>query len=503
MKKLVTLIFFTSCLVSFSQNFNLFHPQMVRLYQSDAEALVLKFEDVTPETPFSADTLYKGYDFFAGENNCFNPGYPFWLGDPIKKKENGDVYFYNLDQQPIKINSIHTLSEGDEWECYSSGELFTPTTIRAFVVSIVEEDILGLTDIVKTIKFQAYDEDGNQLNSPINNKELKVSENYGLIKSPPFVSFPDIEHEYGIYPSAEEEFLIVGMSNPEVGRLNLTTHDIFDFQTGDELHTSYYYEGGFIEINNHYQNTIIRYLERSQIDDTLIYQAERIRWIRNVTSTDEGLDTTEYTVHDTVEQRYSPNEKIDNFPHQAFIVESNSGWDEATFNRMPSSGTKVLPADVYLKGNSSCFSSPANDGCSYALGLEDGTYRRGLGGPYFSCWVFYTEVANSLVYYKKGENEWGEPLNILSTEAPSGAYSPNEFRIYPNPSTDSFTLESTGLLKGRDVYLHIYDLSGRLKESVNIKQNKAIINHHLRTGVYFYKIIQANCLVDSGKLYVK
>ncbi len=501
MKKLVVLLLLFTSLYSFSQNFNLFHPQMERLYQSSNEALVLKFEDVIPETPLNKDTLYQGYDFFAGENNCFNPGYPFWLGDPIKIKENGDVYFYNLDQQPIKIISIQTLNEGDEWECYSSGELFTPTTIRAQVVSIEEEDIMGLTDIVKTIKFQAYDEDGNQVSSPVNNKELKVSENYGLIKTPPFVSFPDIEHE--LYPSAEEEFVIVGMSNPEIGRLNLTSPDIFDFQAGDELHTSYYYEAGFIEINNHYQNTIIKYLERSQVDDTLIYQAERIRWTRSVVSTEEGLDTTEYTTLDTVEQRYSPNEKIDNFPHQAFIVESNSGWDEATFNRMPSSGIKVLPADVYLKGNSSCFSSPANDGCSYALGLEEGTYRRGLGGPYFSCWVFYTEVANSLVYYKKGENEWGEPLNILSTEAPSAVYSSNEIRIYPNPSTDSFTVESAGLINGRDVYLYIYDLSGRLKESVNIKRNTVEINHNLRTGVYFYKIIQANCLVDSGKLYVR
>lgn len=502
MKKLVILVFLLPSIISYSQNYNLFHPQMERLYQSDNEALVLKFEYVDAETPFSSDTVYRGYDFFAGENNCYNPGYPFWLGDPIKKKENGDVFFYNFDQQPIKIKNIQALNNEDEWECFSSGGLFNPTIIRAYVFSIAEEDFLGLTDIVKTIKFQAYDGEGNQVNSPVNDKELKVSENHGLIKTPAFVSFPDIEHEYGIYPSAGEEFVIVGMSNPEVGRLNLTTFDIFDFHTGDELHTSYYYEGGYIEINNHYQNTIIRYLERSQIDDTLIYQAERIRWVRNVTSTDEGLDTTEYTAHDTVEQRYSPNDRIDNFPHQAFIVETSPGWHKATFNRMPNSGRKILPPNDYHKGNASCFSSSSVDGCSYSLGLEEGTYRRGLGGPYFYCSVFYTDVANNLVYYKKGDTEWGEPLDILITGSPSEVNRFPEILIYPNPAKDSFTFESKGSVRNRDVHLYIYDMKGRMQKSVMIKRDKIKINHALSPGLYFYRIVDAEQLIDAGKLLV-
>jgi len=143
----------------------------------------------------------------------------------------------------------------------------------------------------------------------------------------------------------------------------------------------------------------------------------------------------------------------------------------------------VTSYDIYSYSDptDSCLRSFPSDVC-----LTPPTYFPGLGGPYHSCCeLWFTRYCYELIYYKKGDTEWGTPYNLPVFEYKNH----NVFSVFPNPTTGELRIEN-GELRIENV--EIYDVYGRkLYLSTHPLVHSSTVNidiSHLQSGIYFLKI---------------
>ncbi|MFN2396799.1 MAG: hypothetical protein ABR597_14060, partial [Bacteroidales bacterium] len=130
----------------------------------------------------------------------------------------------------------------------------------------------------------------------INGLHLKLSKNYGLIRTLNFLSFPD--ETSGMLENLST-YELTGITNPDLDVQNLTWMDVHDFEPGDEIHVKAKTENGYIEYyHNSRVNTIYRYLLKNDMQDSIRYTIERIREIKQKWSPQEDYTIT--FTHDTI-----------------------------------------------------------------------------------------------------------------------------------------------------------------------------------------------------------
>jgi len=119
-----------------------------------------------------------------GEGNyCLNPKQASWLGKAIIIKENGENTFINVDNDTLVFNTQAVLNE--VWEVIRWND---SSYIEAEVTSISQESFFGQEDFVKTISFRVIGREEDF--SKIENERVKISENYGLMRTFNFYYFP-------------------------------------------------------------------------------------------------------------------------------------------------------------------------------------------------------------------------------------------------------------------------------------------------------------------------
>jgi hypothetical protein len=127
------------------------------------------------------------------------------------------------------------------------------------VTAIDTMTFIGLNDSVKTITLNVKDGNRNVIPYYLNGKTLMLSKNYGLIELPDLYIFPDSYSQSGYFT-----FKLVGKTNPNKGKVNLTSREIFDFDVGDEFHISRSYK--YLDMPGFYQYswlTILKVLDRT------------------------------------------------------------------------------------------------------------------------------------------------------------------------------------------------------------------------------------------------
>jgi hypothetical protein len=82
------------------------------------------------------------------------------------------------------------------------------------------------------------------------------------------------------------------------------------------------------------------------------------------------------------------------------------------------------------------------------------------------------------LYFKKGEEEWGEPNPVVGI--PDLKQQRNDIQIYPNPARDNLQISSSENIEG----LMICDQYGRLVLSPP-SENNTIDVSALESGMYF------------------
>jgi hypothetical protein len=484
MKKpfLLSILFLSLIFQIAAQNYQAVNSGRIASFKNaEAEVKFIRIDSVFFDTdsilvPFSNMQQYS--------EECFTPYGSHWSGKEITITPYGTNIIKNKDGYPFYINTQAELGES-----FGAFILFGMQVVMATVTDHDTLTFLGVQDSVKTYTLQVYNDYNQPVNHPLNGITFKISKDHGFVQTLNFSLFPDLYNSNPLGGEMLESYDLVGFSSPVVGVQNLTWMDVHDFQPGDEIHV-YYYAYLIPYFSTEIQQLIYKYLEREDFDDSVIYTVERIksRYFHN----HQG-STFEFT-HDTIAETYGPDEEFDKLPGEiildddygAFYYSMNTTWHQA----------KIWPSYVtwLFQSTDDCWNFMVVTGC-----LSDYTWFNGLGGPYHQCYYMGGEIERSLVYYKKGDEEWGTPLVIVGVDEQNIS---QNARIYPNPARQVINVQlSEAALPAK---IGFYNVMGSLlKEFVLTEANQQISLQQLTPGLYFYRIANEKEALGSGKLIVE
>lgn len=425
---------------------------------------------------------------------CYSNQHPSWIGSKITVYDNGDHYFYNVAGDSILIRTSGIA--GDEWISYEFGN---GDYVRGKIVSVEYTNFLGQADSVKVIKFNAFNSAGNPVSSTVNGMEIKVSKSWGMVQALNFKLFPDL-YDYPFYEYIHE-YILVGMGEPETGIQNLTLQDIYDFDVGDEFHIHEYSISWLQEQFYYYE--IHRVLNKQWMTDTIVvYDMGRcIR--RQYLGNNGSLVLIEDTLAVSINIQAHEDPGINEVPDKA--LHGDSGWgDEYHWYAQHNHPETGKIGKTFLGGY---FYDEWQD-CIVPLIDYDFSnyYLDGLGGPYWYYGSFGSENYRGLVYYKKGEDEWGEPYDCDSLMVgiiQSKQQKDMNIKVYPNPMVYSSRPE-LDYSSGQVYTYRLFDLMGHeVQKGTFSKEEPVLFRGKMKRGMYLLQILQQGNLLDSRKLIIQ
>lgn len=419
---------------------------------------------------------------------CFTPYGGSWIGNKIIIQNTGFDIFFNKKNDTIKIKRNAQLDE--QWIAY---EIKDSITIVAQITNIDTLDIIGMLDSAKTISFQVFDKNMTLLSHGLNNMSIVLSKYYGLVKTFNFYLFPVFEGE-NYLGEQFQELNLKGLSRPQIGIQNLTWFEVFDFQTGDEIHSLYTEDCWGTGWNDYSitQKTIVKYLSRIDYLDSIVYEIEikRSKFTR-------WIDTSSFEfLHDTRKQVIVPNLIFDKLPGETIIEEYEAYTYFMTNGNIisktePSDYEKIWPSD------DSCWRNCCVDGC-----FPSYTYLKGLGGAYYWCDNYFFCIGgteNKLVYYKKGEVTWGTPIIVTNI---SDINQDENIIVFPNPTKDNLCLYVPEDVL--PITFELIDIKGQIFLKKEINSDISSINiESFCEGTYLYRISNKSGIIRSDRLLVK
>lgn len=423
--------------------------------------------------------------------NCFSPYKASWLGEKVVVKPDGTNLFFNRDGDTITLKTRARINES--WIAFQRGDDFR---VKATVQSVGLDTFLGLTDSLKTISLTVIDKSGNELSHPLNSLQLKVSKNYGFVKTLNFYLLPDIE----VHDTQEkfECLSLVGLTNPNAGVQNLTWFEAHDFQPGDELHvleeTSDWIEHAGDRIGHAIINKAkYKYLDRTDYADSIIYRFARKQSIE----TEYPDSTTLELFNDTLKTVVLSYPDFDKLPGEPIFDDIQPVISvHKMFHGSIISKNDPKFYEGFYSSDSICWGMIVFDGCA-----RSDTYFKGLGGPYYKCTYCCSQGGEErkLVYYKKGETEWGEKLVI--TDVPE-VKTNNNLEFFPNPANNFITISNPSNTPIEKIEL--VDFSGKVVQTWRtneLRENKMNIQH-IQPGIYLLKAT-TEAGIKTGKLVVE
>jgi hypothetical protein len=459
---------FITLWVTSAQDYRAVYSHRILLYEEEyyGQIRTLKIDSVD----FISDSVfYPSPNIRRISEACYSPLGASWIGERIIEKQNGNTLFFNQANDTIVLNTKAGLNS--RWIMCSIDDIL----FKATITNLDTMNFLGFTDSVKTISIQAYDTDQNPVEHSINNQYLLLSKHYCLVRTMNFYFFPDYLNDYSIYESFGL-LNLVGMTNPEAGVQNIKWLDVHDFQTNDELHivfTSQVISPNPDENSWAHHKTIRKYISRQNYPDSVMYMVD-------VLESREGYrfqnSYSEY-IHDTIVEVFKPDNLFDRYPGQP-LKEGEIGYA----NSMTYS-TKTIPS-VHGMFNVSehCWIPTVADGCYPYY-----SYYKGLGGPYTYCTggisAGVTEQ-QELVYYKKGDITWGQPLIITSAEKVPVHV---DLLVYPNPSNGVFSVRLNDQ-NYKQYHISVLSLNGQVLMDDNNYADNTPIDLSRLSGTLLIKI---------------
>lgn len=426
--------------------------------------------------------LYPNRSILDVDYFCFSPNQSSWIGEKIIMQPDYNMYF-NLNTDTIKIKTKATVNES--WKAY---RLIDSTFIIATVISLDTFSFLGLIDSVKTIGFQACDKDSNVIKHQINSKTLQISKNYGFIKIFNFYRFPNFDASFDYH--YDTTYNLIGFTNPQTGATNLTKKEVFNFNVGDEIHEVYRHTCGLLQDCKIITiKTIRSYIQKEHKGDSIIYKIDIKR-----TKSEESRNS--YTIsyyYDTLNLIITSDSIFDKLPGEP-IYEDHVAYVYDMFVNENGRRSKVrqYEGDWIVDFGNDCWQKMIVDGC-----FPYYEYIEGLGGPFYWCQGWYLdEEENSLVYYKKGESVWGNPLIITNNDDLNAIYS---MKIYPNPCNKILQIKIAN--KNLPCLFEVFDMTGKLVGKNLLQDEITFLNIETYTnGFYIYKATNSHNIVTKGML---
>lgn len=253
----------------------------------------------------------------------------------------------------------------------------------------------------------------------MNGITIEIAKQFGFTKT------LDLFH----FPNQNEPKYLVGLSNPTMGRGLLNARSIFDFEVGDEFHYLdatgiYYYDDDSLFIRR-----IILAKENINVD-SVIYTIDNYRLRKRY-----YYDPVEGTVsHWFTEERDTIFESYD--------LTNNPFYDRHPFEAS-STGLDSNISYISKNGQGEWFKGindgPPNSSINWIKYYQD---EIGFTYSYYRESPNYVAILN-LIYYKKGNNEWGTPIDFVAlTPTKEIQNTESSILIYPNPAKDNITISS-------------------------------------------------------------
>lgn len=447
------------------------------------------------ETPFSGT---------YGMEYCFDPFGPSRMGVAMSAL-GGENFFFNSSGDGIRFSTL--MPTNQPWICC---RITDTTRLDAMVASTGIETVLGVADSVKYISFQAKRITGELISHPINNQVFKLSKHFGMLTLFDFYVFPN-------YPSGSEVHLLTGISSQGQvsGEQNLSYKEVFSFSPGDEFHTDY---GGSDPHYSPPMNKVVKRVLESKLNSTLDTVTYKMSLFYH--SFNGQPDGKHIYGRDTIIETYSIlSDKcngVDNFPEQTIFCFNTNGTLKSvnSYNQFRNSRYNSRRVKEEKENYVPCsFCADTLVGISKTQ-LEDGNwlqyYIDGCGGPfyYYSYTNWYHDTQTTffnLVYFKKGNETWGTPLDTTDWVVPQILQEQEKvpISIYPNPSGDMVTVEIP--IKEKTAYwLEIITLTGNKIIGMEIFDSKSTFDiSSFGKGMYILKLFDENLQVGQQKLIKK
>ncbi len=401
----------------------------------------------------------------AADIYCYNAFGPSRMGIAMSA-QGGENYFFNSAGDGIRFSTFR--QPNDPWICC---RITDTTRLYATVIKTDMEEVMGVHDSVKYIMFQARDDAGKPVLHAMNSQIFKLSKHFGMITLYDFYTFPDVQLQN---PFFEPVHILAGIdsSGTVIAQHNLTPREVYNILPGDIFHRYY---GGY---DPHYLLPISE--EICLIQDTIwntTHDSVTLKIDRYYHRFNGQPDGVHLYGRDTIFESYcvSPNEGsgLGSYPEQTVLYNDTSGVLTAV-----NSFSQLRTMDYnarWVKSKGKSFNKIGSYCADTLFGDIVGPdhdfiidyYIAGCGGPYYEhgrtdCYHDYHSVFLKLVYFKKGTETWGTPIDTTSWGVPEKLSADtlyHHLRIFPNPVTETVTAFAA-CDKGACLKLVVFSLAG-------------------------------------------
>ena len=485
---LIPFLFFWVNLV-FAQDYqNICSPGVTFFQGNDGYFKAFRLD--SQELPGNADTIFYSYRAIRDSTlymfTCRDTSSGDALGRKIWKRHDGWFWFFNKDHDTLKLNSLASLNESWKY-CPLPGGGYLQATVSA----IITDSVAGTTDQVKVISFQAKSSSGNNIPGIFNQKEIKLSQHYGLSKM------------YDVYltPVDTLNLLLIGKTNILLGVQPFTWADVYNFNIGDEFHYSGHdtYSGGagvqWKSIKKILGKTVYG---RSDSVHYLVEVCKKI-WYPvpppNTSSTHDTLvesynfnlltaDSTLIMLPDEFRREEfraaAYSRKFSEFNHRQAQVCNFNGYQWDWFNGCFNDPFEVYgPISYYVPG----------------LGMTNWMYQLAD--------ITVEEHTSNLVYFRKGTEVWGTQVAtdctiLLGTEEKVSSPGPS-IDVFPNPARTEVRIRMSNFNPDENFQFSLYNCSGEKVRTGKLSANPFILNREgLAPGLYLIVVTDVDGRISGS-----
>ena len=452
----------------FAQDYSLFQSNDTCTYNNEVEYpdVTLKYSSLIVDSSKSnGGIVLKYFPNTLGRNKkCFGIS-PTWVGPKLWNDSNGDQYLLNHRDDTVNFK-FQSNAVDSSWIFLKLG---AGEYIEATRLSDELENIDFTLDSIKRLQLKLRDSSGSLISDSINNIEIKISKNHGVIQGIDFYSL--------FYDSTKKKLkfrTIKLVGKKGFGGIEpLTRGMVYDFNIGDIFHYEIFdvqVEGKVNTIGS-YEQIIV--LDKNLLSNSVIYNLKRVKYVSKKVTDGSVNFKTESFKRDTVQFIYEETQNL--YAGLPGILQKNQIFTWYHDSVMGRPGMFIRTEIDYSR----------SDSCASSYIFETYYHNQvGLGlGDWFKLSQAGAGLLHSskrwLVYYKKGNEVWGEPTSVSSKKS-----SFKKLRVFPNPTKSHISIQGIDPRK-----IKLIDIQG--KEIFEIKfsrDSNEIDVSTLENGMYILQI---------------
>ncbi len=482
-----TLLLFS--VYSFSQDYQLFPNQYEKLF-SITNTMESSFDLSFDSVISISDTVYY-YNYkeifdeyiisdsciFWGGNYCYQQDKPSWIGSKIIMTENDQYLFFNAIGDTLRFNFQANSN---------TSQVFYEDETQSFQLEYlmsVYEFVVGEIDSIRIYKIIHYDNEGNIINSELNENPIQISKTYGL------KNFFKVDQ----FPNQLQPLNLIGMSIPYFGFNHINQAMLHDHEIGDEIQYEemrHRQEGSPDE--NYTKYTKYVFLNRWDANDSVHYLSQQT--IHYKDSISQQIDTIimSYSYMDTLAK--IPFQK----PNQSNYL-FNKSINRQYFGELQLITYSLKDQYLVYCAEDNCWGPYDTNGpprdleIDYVIGLGLFNKSYHVSQPPPEGYYYH----NRIIYFKKWDFIYGDDV-ILGFKDYSVS---TQLEVFPNPAKQRIFFKNPNQEILSEI--SIFDLSGKLIHTLTVNYKEYTWDcSQLEPGVYIY---QSKTNGDSyrGKLIIQ